>query len=323
MKIVLQSAFLHGYPQLIDELFDEFPDVDFVLAEPDHIVREVKDADVLYGIPDAETFKAAGKLRWLANPSVGVDYLMHRPDIVDSDVVLTNARSPGHEPHANALADHVFGMMLILAHRWPDIMADQRARKWGAGGYGDSFLEISGRTMGILAVGAIGSAVARRAPGFGMDVYAVDKKLAPVPEGVKEIWGPDRLDDLMRVSDWFVVAPPLTHETKGMIDSRRLGLMKRGSHLLVISRGSIVDEDALVDALRSGHIAGAGLDVFAQEPLPDDSPLWNEKNVLITPHTAHVTPEMPVGHREVFKENLRCFLANKPFLYVCDKRAGY
>ena len=177
--------------------------------------------------------------------------------------------------------------------------------------------------MGILAVGAIGAAVARRAAGFGMDVYAVDKRLTPVPEGVNEVWDLDRLDDLMRVSDWLVVAAPLTAETKGLIDARRLALMKEGASLLVISRGGIVDEYALVEALRSGRVAGAGLDVFAQEPLPDDSPLWDEGNVLITPHTAHLTPQMPVGHREVFKENLRRFVSGRPFLYVCDKRAGY
>ena len=99
--------------------------------------------------------------------------------------------------------------------------------------------------------------------------------------------------------------------------------MKTGAHLIVISRGKIVDEKALIEKLRSGQISGAGLDVFAEEPLPSDSPFWDQENVLITPHTAHVTPEMPIGHREVFRENLRLFLSNKPFLYVCDKRAGY
>ena len=323
MKIVLQSTVLIGYPQFMDELHDQFSGVDFVSAESDDLIKEIADADAFYGIPDEETFGAAKQLRWLAHPAVGFDYLMERPDIVESDVVMTNAAAPGHEPHAEPLADHVIGMMLILAHRWVDLLADQRTRRWGAGQYSDAFLEINGRTMGVLGVGAIGSAVARRAAGFGMDVYAVDKRLTPVPEGVKEVWGPERLDDLMRVSDWFVVAPPLTAETQGMIDGRRLGLMKQGSHLLAISRGGIVDEDALVESLRSGHIAGAGLDVFAEEPLSNSSPLWDEKNVLITPHTAHVTPEMPVGHREVFKENLRRFLADRPFLHVRNKAAGY
>ncbi len=323
MKIVLQSTVLSNYPQFVDELRGEFPDVEFVLAGPDDLKAEVGDADALYGIPDRKTFGAGKRLRWLAHPAVGIDYLMDRPDIVESSVVMTNARAPGHEPHAEALADHVIGMMLILAHRWVDLLADQRARRWGADRYDDAFVEISGSTMGILAVGAIGAAVARRAAGFGMDVYAVDKRLTPVPEGVNEVWDLDRLDDLMQVSDWLVVAAPLTAETKGLIDARRLALMKEGASLLVISRGGIVDEYALVEALRSGRVAGAGLDVFAQEPLPGDSPLWDEGNVLITPHTAHLTPQMPVGHREVFKENLRRFVSGRPFLYVCDKRAGY
>tara|TARA_B100001123_G_scaffold205426_1_gene232931 strand:- start:14468 stop:15433 length:966 start_codon:yes stop_codon:yes gene_type:complete len=317
---------IHGTidSQFISELRDEFEDVDFVLTDDlESLQLHLKNAEVLYGVPDKESFASAEKLRWIANPAVGVDYLMKRPDIVESDVVLTNARAPGYEPHAEPLADHVIGMMLILAHRWIDLLANQRSREWGAGKYNNAFLETNGTTMGIFAVGAIGSAVARRAAGFGMDVYAVDKKTDFVPEGVKEVWGPERLDELISISDWFVVAAPLTIETNGLIDDRRLGLMKKGAHLIVISRGNIVDEKALIEKLRSGHISGAGLDVFAEEPLPSDSPFWDQKNVLITPHTAHVTPEMPKGHREVFRENLRLFLSNKPFLYVCDKQAGY
>ena len=137
------------------------------------------------------------------------------------------------------------------------------------------------------------------------------------------MWPPERLDDMLRITDWLVVAAPFTHETKGLIDRRRLGLMKPTAHVIVISRGGIVDEQALIEALRSGGLAGAGMDVFEQEPLPQNSPLWDDERVIISPHTAHVTPVMPSRHREVFKENLRRFLADKPFLYVCDKRAGY
>ena len=324
MKIVLEKNALIYSAEFPAELRAEFPDVEFATPETqEELLREIKDADAIYGPPDEEAFAAAERLRWIANPGVGFDYVLHRPDLVESDIVITPARAPGYDPHANGLGDHVFGMILMLAHRWPDLLADQRAHHWGAGEYNGRFVELSGRTMVILAVGAIGAAVARRAKGFGMTVIGVDKRTDPVPEGVDEVWGLERLDEALALSDWFVIAAPRTRETLGLIDGRRLGLMKEGSFLIAISRGGILDEDALLDALRSGRIAGAGLDVFAEEPLPEDSPLWDEENVIISPHTGHVTPEMPKGHREVFKENLRRFLADEPFLYVGDKRAGY
>ncbi|MDP6065513.1 MAG: D-2-hydroxyacid dehydrogenase [SAR202 cluster bacterium] len=324
MKIVLESSALIYASEFPDELKAQFPDVEFVTPQtPEELRRVIRDADGIYGTPDREAFAAAERLRWIANPGVGFDYVMDRPDIVESDVVLTPARAPGYDPHGNGLGDHVFGMILMLAHRWPNLLADQRAHRWGAGNYNNQYVELTGRTMGILAVGAIGSAVARRARGFDMRVIGVDKKTSPVPEGVDEVWGLERLDEALSVSDWFVIAAPRTPETLGLVDARRLSLMKKDAYLIAISRGGIVDEEALLKTLRSGHLAGAGLDVFAQEPLPEDSPLWDQENVIISPHTGHVTPEMPKGHRDVFKENLRRFIAGEPFLYVGDKRTGY
>ena len=177
--------------------------------------------------------------------------------------------------------------------------------------------------MGILALGDIGTAVARRAHGFGMRVYAVDRHPRPAPPTVEEVWGPERLDELLAISDWFVVAAPLTSETRGAIDRRRLGLLKPGAHVIVISRGNIVDEEALIDGLRSGRIAGAGLDAVSVEPLPESSPLWGMKNVVLSPHASGMTPTQWSERMEVFKENLRRFLANEPFLYVVDKKAGF
>ena len=172
-------------------------------------------------------------------------------------------------------------------------------------------------------MGDVGAAVARRAHGFGMDVFAVDKRPVERPPEVNEVWGLERLDELLGISDWFVVTAPLTEDSRGMIDRRRIGLLKPGAHLVVISRGGIIDEDALVDALRSGRVAGAGLDVMDVEPLPTDNPLWGLDNVILAPHVSALTPQMWEGRRKIFKENLRRFLANEPFLYVCDKTAGF
>ena len=318
MKVVVTSLFGDGFEQ---SLTSEFPGLEFVfVSSEEDQAREIKDADVLMGTPTRDVFLAADHLRWMHCPGTGIDQLSKIPEIIDSDVVLTNARGP----HAAPMADHVISMCLAFSHRIHEMMADQRARRWdGSPKYSDTFIEMEGSTMGILALGGIGSAVARRAAGFGMTVYAVDKNPFPAPPGVEAVWGLDRLDDLMRLSDWLVVTAPYTQDSRGMIDADKLALMKPTAYMVIISRGGIVDEDALFDALDNGRIAGAGIDAFEVEPLTEDSRWWDLDNVIISPHSSALTVEMTEGRRDVFRENLRRFLANEPFIYVCDKVAGF
>ena len=317
MKIVVAGLLGDGFEE---NLREEFPGIEFAftVSEEDQ-VREIKDADVYMGMPSRDVFVAADHLRWLHCPGTGIDKYTEIPELVDSDVVLTNARGP----HAAPMADHVMAFCLAFAHKTHLMLLDQKAGVWDAGKYHGEQVEMEGATMGILALGGIGQAIARRANGFGMDVYAVDKKPFSPPSGVKEVWGLDRLDDLLAMSDWFVVTAPYTQDSKGMIGARELGLMKPTAHLIIISRGGIVNEDALYETLESGRIAGAGIDAFEVEPLPEDSAWWGLENVIISPHASALTVQMVNGRREIFKENLRRFLANEPFLYVCDKTAGF
>ena len=315
-KIVLAGE----YGALAEELKAEHPGVTFTEAPTDaEQLEQMVDADAMYGWPTREAFLAAERLRWIQRTGTGINMIMDLPELVESDVVLTNSRGP----HALPMANHVFAMMLSLAHSLPALMDAQRDHDWHAAKHIPPFVDLDGRVVGILALGDIGKAVARRAVGFGMEVYAVDKHPETPPPGVSGLWGLDRLDDLLEISDWFVVTAPLTAETRGLIDSRRLGLLKQGAYVIVISRGKIVDEEALVERLRSGHLGGAGLDVMAVEPLPEDSPLWDMDNVVLSSHLAARSPDAMAGARENFKENLRRFLANEPFIYVCDKRAGF
>ena len=317
MKVVVTSLFGDGFEE---SLSSEFPELDFVFVSSDgDQAAEIKDADVFMGTPSREVFLAADHLRWMHCPGTGIDKLSEIPEIIDSDVVLTNARGP----HAAPMADHVISMCLAFSHRTNEMMADQKAHRWEMQKYDRTFIEMERSTMGILALGGIGSAVARRAAGFGMNVYAVDQERFDPPPGVLDIWGLDKLNDILEMSDWFVVTAPYTAESKGMIGAAELALMKPTSHLIIISRGGIVDEDALYDALKSGRIAGAGIDAFEVEPLPKDSPWWDLENVIISPHASALTVEMWEGRRQIFKENLRRFVANEPFIYVCDKRAGF
>ena len=317
MKVVVAGLLSDSF---LEDLRASFPNVLFQPASTSEEHKfHIKHADVFFGYPSREVVVSAEKLRWIACPGTGIDQVVTIPEVVNSDVVLTNARGP----HAEPMADHVLGMMLTFAHRARELRDDQKAHRWETKKYDGHMIGLNGQTMGILALGDIGAAVARRALGFGMKVHAVDSRPIPASRGVEGAWGLERLDELLGISDWFVVTAPFTSETQGVIDKRRIGLLKPGSYMVVISRGGIVDEDALIDALRTGRIAGAGLDATAREPLPSDSPLWDMDNVILSPHVSALTAEMWEGRRQVFKENLRRFLSNEPFLYVCDKQAGF
>ncbi len=320
MKILVADLDLIDEQFSID-LIDSFPDVDFIYTSSikEQLIH-IKDADVYLGYPSREVFLAAENLRWIACTGTGIDTLVSIPELVNSEIILTNARGP----HAEPMANHTLGMVLALAHRMNETMADQKRHCWDTMKYNRRIIELAGKTMGILALGDIGRAIARRASAFGLKVIAINKTVVePPPQGVEEVWGLHRLDDLMKLSDWFVVTAPFTSETHGLIDKRRLQLLKKESRIIVISRGGILNEDDLIEALRTKSIAGAGLDSTAVEPLPSDSPLWDMSNVIISPHISALTPEMWQGRKNIFKENLRRFMNGEPFIYVCDKKAGY
>ncbi len=304
---------------VIRDLEASFPDVEFVWCrnEEDEL-DAVSDADVYCGWPSREVYLTARNLKWIHCPGTGIDGIMQIPELTESDIPVTNAR----EPHVSPMATHVFAFITALSQRLPEMWTQQMAREWGSSDYGWRQIELEGQVLGIFGFGNIGRKVAKRASGFDMKVYAVD--ISPMPSRHAEgVWGLERLDDLLEISDWFVVSAPFTDETRGLIDRHRIDLMKSSAHLIVISRGGIVDEQALAEAVRSGKLAGAALDATDPEPPYPDSPLWNTPNILLSPHSSALTPQMYLGRREVFKENLRRYIAGEEFLYVCDKKAGY
>ncbi|MDA1188566.1 MAG: D-2-hydroxyacid dehydrogenase [Chloroflexi bacterium] len=309
-------------PGLVDDLRREFPqlDVRFAPSVEDQLV-EIADADVYMGWIPRNVYEKANALKWIQVPGTGIDVVMGNvPELATNDIIVTNCKGS----HAASMADHTLGMVVALAHKFPRIFADQQARKWDTASYHNRFVELEGSTMGILALGDIGAAVARRAHGFGMRVLAVDAQPSmKKPPFVEEIWGLDKLDALIAESDWFVVTAPITPATLGLINKDRITKMKHGSYLVVISRGGIIDEAELADALRSGQCAGASLDATEIEPLSKDSPLWNLDNLILSPHISAETPGTFQGRADVIKENVRRYLDGKPFVYVCDKKAGY
>jgi len=318
LKVVIGTD--HVGTQYADELIDSFPDIDFVVAYGvDEHVEAIRDADAFFGWPNAEAFEAAEQLKWIACPGMGIDKIVAYQNIVDSDVPITNA--PG--THVTSMADHVLGAMVGLTHRFQEAFEDRQNKFWSTPKYAHRITELTGTTVGIFGLGAIGRAVANRAAAFDTTIFSIDPGPASVPASVRENWDLDRLDDLCRLSDFLVIAAPVLDNTRNSIDARRIALMSEGSYIVVISRGEIVNEAALCDALESGHLAGAAIDATAVEPLEENSRLWTLPNVILTPHSSALTPELYEMRRQAFKANLRLFAEGKPLENICNKTAGF
>ncbi len=318
MKIVIG-----GRPSeaALAEWRQEFPDVDFVAApSPEEQVRAVPGADAFLGWISREAFLAAGpQLRWIHSLAAGIEPLAAIPELVESDVIVTNTRGG----HANAIAEHTFAMLLGLTRNLFEAYADQQRRVWDRPRISRGSREIGGSTMVILGMGNIGRAITRRALGFDMQVLGVDLYPGEVPAGVEAVWGLDRLDEALGRADVFVVATPLTAQTRGLVDAGRIRQLKPDSYLLVVSRGGIIDEAAVVEALKSGRLAGAGLDVQETEPMPPDDPLWEAPNLIITPHSSAASRQTGERVWAITRENVRRFINGQPLDNVCDKRAGF
>jgi len=273
-------------------------------------------ADVIVGwnVPP-EVVRRAERLRWIHSTAAGVDQLLF-PELLQREVLLTSSSGI----HAEPLSEHVLGVLLMLSRRLHIAVRQQLARRWDRRTVlGD---ELGGKTLGILGLGAIGRAIAERARVFGMRVIGTRRSGAPVPH-VEQVFPPEGLDEVLRRSDVLVVVLPLTPATRGLIGARELALLPPGAFLINVGRGAIVQEAALVDALRAGRLAGAALDVFEQEPLPPESPLWDLPQVIITPHVSGTTPRYYDRAIPLFCENLRRFLRGDPLLNVVDRERGY
>lgn len=318
MKVVLAFDMGEAY---VAELRAAFPEVDFRVAYSEaEQLREVVDAEVQFGLITRPVFLAGNKLKWFHFVGIGFDPIVRAiPEFRTGEVVMSNAR----ETHVIPMADHVFAAILAHAHRIPEKLVDQRAHRWNTEGYVRRIVELQGTTMGVMAMGDIGRAVAKRAEAFGMEVYAVDIVEMEPPPGVEAVWPVERLDEMLGMIDWLVVTTPLTEATRGMVDRRRLGLLKEGAHVTVVSRGGIVDEEALAEGLYAGRIGGAALDATAVEPLPADSPLWDAPNMIISPHVSGESAQLLERRQAIFKENLRRYLAGEDLLNICDTEKGY
>jgi len=318
VKLLLASREGADHYGLLDDV--EVPDLKIARAEtPDQILAEIADADVFFGFPTAEVVAAAPKLRWIQSPSAGVEYVAKVPELVESDVILTNTRGA----HGPSIGEHTFALLLAMTRRLPTCLDWQRQHHWGrVEGYRTS-REIMGATMGIVGYGAIGRGIAQRAAAFEMPLLAVDAQAVDGEPFLDEVWPPSRLPELLERSEVVVVAAPLTPETHHLLDADMLARMRPDAYLIVVSRGGIVDEAALAEALGASRLAGAALDVTEQEPLGPDSPLWDAPNLILTPHLAGDSFQKERRVVEILRDNLLRFSRGEALLNVVDKRRGY
>jgi len=264
-----------------------------------------------------ELWKSAVGLRWVQSGGAGVERFL-TADFIASPIVLTNARGI----YAIPIADHVMAFVLHFSRVFNMLLRKQIGHAWPDWGECEPD-ELVGKTLGIVGLGGIGTEVAKRAKAFDMRVIATRRRPQLPSDHTDEVRGADELPWLLQESDYVALCAALTPGTRHLIGEEQLRLMKPTAHLINIGRGSLIDEQALIAALREGQIAGAGLDVFETEPLPADSPLWDMPNVVITPHTAGSSPRSHARLMDLFCENLRRYIAGEELLNAVDKAEGY
>lgn len=254
-------------------------------------------------------------LRWIQGIAAGAGELFRTASLRESAVQVATARGVHDEP----LAD--FALMAVLAHhkRLDVLRAQQAERRWQE----VTNAPLAGRVMCVVGLGSIGAAIATRARAFGMRVVGV-RRTARASELAERVHPPEEIRAAVADADYVVVTLPDTQETRALIDADTIAAMKPGAYLVNVGRGTVVDEDALIAALRSGHLAGAALDVFATEPLPVESPLWDRSNVIVSPHSTAVMPGTSIERMvDLFCANLRRDIAGEPLLHLADKSAAY
>jgi len=307
----------------IDALRARFPGVTFTSVEEDAaLTAELADADVFLGwnFPP-KLFAAASRLRWVHSASAGIEANLF-PALVESDVILTNSAGL----HSVCIPEHVLGLMLLLARNFHEAQRLQREQVWDRARvimFAGGVKELAGSHLAVIGAGAIGTSVARLGNSLNMLVRVMRRRSSrPVP-GAERVVGPDHLHELLGWGDFVVLATPLTAETRHLIDRTALQAMKSSAYLINIARGEVVDDEALIDALRSQAIAGAGLDVFSEEPLSSTSPYWSLPNVIVTPHVSGYTPGYFAKMLALFADNLERLVRGTALRNVVNKRLGY
>ena len=280
--------------------------------------KEIVDADGIVGGISKEQFAKARNLKWVQATSAGVEAYSFWPEFMASDVQLTNCKVV----QGPTIGDHAFALLLSLTRGMHDYLPNRRQWKSRADAP-KTMTELPGMTAVIVGMGGIGTQIAQRAHGFGMHVIGVDPKNIPVSIFAPTIVPPDRLDEVLPKADVVFVAAPLTPESERMIAAKQFDLMKKGAYFVAVSRGRLYDKGALIKAIDSQKLSGAGLDVTDPEPLTADDPLWQFDNIVITPHVASHAKGSDVRRLGVIAGNVGRFARGEPLTHLVDKSVGY
>ena len=307
-------------PEVIQDWQSASAKVKIVNATPANVDKELVDADAFVGDIKPEQVRIAKKLKWVQITSAGVERVLHLSggnDLRDSDIVLTNNQIvQGPE-----IADHAMAMLLALARGLPKFFADRTTETWQARPYPG--IELNGKTAVVIGVGGIGTQISVRAWAHGMKVIGVDPEDIPYTPFITRVVKPDMMDEVVPLADVVFISTPHTPKSHKMMGPKQFELMKKDSYFIAVSRGGIYDMPALVKALDSRKLAGAGVDVTDPEPLPQGHALWKFNNAIITPHIAGRSDQDRGRMLGTVKANIGRFAEGKPLINVVDKSKGY
>ncbi|MEM6331241.1 MAG: D-2-hydroxyacid dehydrogenase [Planctomycetota bacterium] len=305
-------------PRHIDKIQAAAPDAEIDNAGQEHVAERLLEADIYCGhakvpVPWDEVINA-GRLKWIQSSAAGMDHCLVEP-VVRSPVIVSSASGV----LAEQVVDHTLALLLGSLRDLPTFFRAQQRREFVRRPTRD----LCGTTVGLVGFGGNGRRLAECLRGFRVRMLATDYFPEARPDYVEWLGGPGQLDDMLSEVDSLILAAPLVAQTRGLIDARRLALMRPGSILVNVARGPLVVEDALADALEAGHLAGAALDVTEVEPLPADSRLWGQPRAMVTPHVGGQRSTRVDDMTDLFCENLRRFQAGKRLVNIVDKSLGF
>ena len=319
MKTLL-LAFKDGMlsAQQVAEVNELVPNANILISEDREKIAAILDEiEVAAGWLPYQLLITAPNLRWMQQWWAGADWVLRYPE-AQRDFVLTNVKGI----HVTQIGEHIFGLLLAFSRRLHDAVRAQSQGKWERPP-GELLFELGGKTMLLIGTGAIGQHSAKLANAFGMKVIGLRRDPSKEVAHVEKLVGPDDLLAVLPEADFVVITAPLTPETRGMMGAEALQQMKESAYLINLGRGEIVDHVSLLQALQEGWIAGAGLDVFEEEPLPKESPLWQMENVIITAHYDGASEHYYERAFAIFIDNLRRYQAGEPLRNVVNKALGY
>lgn len=315
MRIVLCYPAEHRH---VEQIARVAPNAEVVDAGQERIAEEILTADIFCGhakVPvDWDQVVRNGRLRWIQSTAAGLDHCLV-PSVIDSDIAVSSASGL----LADQVAEQTLALVMGLCRGLPTFFAAQQRREF----IRRPTRDIHHTTIGIVGLGGNGRRLVEVLRPLKVRLLATDYFPVDCPDGVEALWPPERLDDLLTACDIVILTPPLNAQTRGMIDSRKLALMKPGALLINVARGPLVVEKDLVAALKSEHLGGAGLDVTEVEPLSPSSPLWDLPNVIITPHVGGQSARRLDDATDFICENLTRWLAGETPLNLVDKQLGF